>query len=83
MRYLCARLSRYGQVGRALSESEQMAMMDKCFAYDEDVLRKNGHCAWQRAFRARRPPRPCAIRTVKSLSPTAPLQRPKRCWADF
>jgi len=26
-----------------LSESEQMAMMDKCFAYDDDVLRKNGY----------------------------------------
>src|SRR5262245_23681741 len=26
-----------------LSESEQMAMIDKCFAYDDDVLRKHGH----------------------------------------
>ena len=28
----------------ALSESEQNALMDECFAYD-DVLRKNGHFA--------------------------------------
>ena len=26
-----------------LSPSEQTAAMDACFAYDEDVLRKNGH----------------------------------------
>ncbi len=42
MRYLCLG---YLDTDRwaVLSESEQMAMMDKCFAYDEDVLRKNGH----------------------------------------
>ena len=26
-----------------MSDSEQKAFMDECFAYDEDVLRKNGH----------------------------------------
>jgi len=42
MRYLCLG---YLDIDKwaVLSQSEQMAMMDKCFAYDEDVLRKNGH----------------------------------------
>jgi len=27
------------------TEADQQAMMDECFAYDDDVLRKNGHFA--------------------------------------
>jgi hypothetical protein len=37
----------------ALSESEQNALMDECFAYD-DVLRKNGHFAGGEALQSPR-----------------------------
>jgi hypothetical protein len=37
----------------ALSESEQNALMDECFAYD-DVLRKNGHFAGGEALQSAR-----------------------------
>jgi hypothetical protein len=37
----------------ALSESEQNALMDECFAYDE-VLRKNGHFAGGEALQSPR-----------------------------
>ena len=37
----------------AMSESEQTAVMDECFAYD-DVLRKNGHFAGGEALQSAR-----------------------------
>jgi hypothetical protein len=42
MKYIC-----FGYLDvkkwETLSGSEQNAAIDECFAYDDDVLRKNGH----------------------------------------
>jgi hypothetical protein len=37
-----------------MPESEQNALMDECFAYDDDVLRKNGHIAGGEALQSPR-----------------------------
>ncbi len=50
MKYICLGYMEEKKWER-MSESEQNAMMDECFAYD-DVLRKNGHFAGGEALQS-------------------------------
>lgn len=52
MKYICLGYFDEKQ-WEALSETEQNALMDECFAYD-DVLRKNGHFAGGEALQSPR-----------------------------
>jgi hypothetical protein len=52
MKYVCLGYIEEGK-WEALSKSEQSAMIEECFAYD-DVLRKNGHFAGGEALQSAR-----------------------------
>src|SRR5262245_54166801 len=61
MRFLCLGYFDENKWER-MSQSEQKAMMEECFAYD-DVLRKNGHFAGGDALQSAR-----TAKTIRSLN---------------
>ncbi len=63
------------------SPSEQNAMIDECFAYDE-VLKKNGNWSAEKGSKAPTLPPPCAIRTARCPAPMALTPKPKSSWED-
>ena len=65
----------------AMSESEQHAFLDECFAYD-DVLRKNGHIVGGKRSKALGTRSPCDGRTANCPLPIAPTPRRRNSWAD-
>ena len=61
------------------SPSEQSAMIDQCFAYDE-VLKKNGHWAGGEGLQGATT---LSYQKARCRYRTAPMRRPKSYWAVF